>query len=147
MIVSCVSTKPTSSGFLKNKTELTKDKKDHRYRRPEFNVSLYDNVYIEPISLQLTTNKLNAEQLIEVSQYFHDSLKSAFDPHFKITEKPTKKTLVVRSAITAVDSVNVPINTVLSFVAIPIDNGGASVEIELIDGFRLKNVSMPNHDR
>lgn len=105
-----------------------------RFKNPRFKASEYQEVYISEVLLQPSKNKLSDEQKVEIKQHYQDALAKAFATKFTVVPSPGPKTLTVRSSITALDSVNVAANAVLSVVAVPIDNGGASTETEILLG-------------
>jgi len=69
-----------------------------------------------------------------LTQALSKALAAEFGKDRTIVTVPGAKTFRVRSAITAVDSVNVPLNVISSigFVS-AVDNGGAAAEAEIVD--------------
>lgn len=131
-LISCASTDPTNSGFLAYPSQLSKDGNDLRFRKDGFEPSSIKQVYIAPVELRLTESKLSAALQNELKEHYQQQLHEAFAAHFQVVKQPSAKAHTLRSAITKFDTVNVATNAVLSIVAVSVDNGGASVESELI---------------
>lgn len=132
--VSCASTKPTSTSFLANQDQLKEEGKVRSYTSPKLATPDYKKVYIAPVELQLEKEAFSEEQRADLVTYYETELKTAFGSQFELVTSPTSSAYTVRSAITGLNSVSVVANAVLAVVAVPLDNGGASVETEFLDG-------------
>ncbi len=128
LLVSCATTKPTSSGFISNTKQLSYEGKDLRYKKSGVNFQEIKKVYLSPVELRADDNPVNRELIT----YYQTALKEAFSKHYQVVSKPSSGVLVVRAAITKINTVNVGLNVVTSIVAVPVDNGGASAEAEML---------------
>lgn len=132
--VSCAPTAPTTSSFLQNSSQLQLDGKVKRYVSPKLSEVKYKKVYIEPVVFQLEKAAFSEKQRTELSAYYMDELITAFGAQYEIVPQAASDAYIVRSAITGLNGANVVANAVLAVVAVPLDNGGASAESEILRG-------------
>lgn len=100
------------SGFLKDYSLLKEAKSPSgaevmRWIEPGVNVNQFKSVYIEPSQLYpkpQPTEKLPANTLNGITQYYDQALKTAFAKELPLADGPGPQTLVVRPAITAVSA-------------------------------------------
>lgn len=134
LFASCATTKPTESLFLKNQSQLVENGKIKSYTNPQLQTSKLKKVHLSPVVLQLEKEAFSEEKRNELVTYYETELKTAFGSHYQLVNAPARDAYTVRSAITGLNSANVFTNAVLSIVAVPLDNGGASAETEILKG-------------
>lgn len=132
--VSCAPTAPTTSSFLQNSSQLQLEDKMKRYVSPKLSEVKFKKVYIEPVVFHLEKEVFSEEQRKELSSYYMAELEAAFGAQYQVIPKAASDAYVVRTAITGLNGANVVANAVLAIVAVPLDNGGASVESEILAG-------------
>lgn len=139
---------PTQSGFIAGTyADLKPTNGDPRILSKTFvdaaTFSSYRAVIVEQPTVRAA--KLTEAGRGNLTQTLTKALTDEFGKDRTIVTAPGAKTFRVRSAITAVDAVNVPLNVVSSigFVS-AVDNGGAAAEAEIVDaetGVRLVEIS------
>ncbi|MFQ6571878.1 DUF3313 domain-containing protein [Pseudomonas sp. UM16] len=100
------------SGFLKDYSQLKEETSPSgasvmRWIQPGMDVKRYTSVYLEPSQLYpqpQPTEKLPANTLKGITQYYDQALKTAFAKELPLANGPGPQTLVVRPAITAVSA-------------------------------------------
>ena len=133
-LASCATTKPTSSSFLANQDELVTDGKIRSFTSPKLANTKLRKAYITPVVLELKKETFSEAKRAELVTYYQDELKTALGEKYEIINAPSSNAYTVRSAITGLNGSNVWANAVLAVVAVPLDNGGASVETEVLKG-------------
>lgn len=128
---------PTQSGFIKGAySDLKPTDGNPRVLSKTFvdaaTLASYRAVIIDPPTVR--TAKLADAGRVNLTQTLSKALNDEFGRDRTIVTTASARTLRVRAAITAVDSVNVPLNVVSSigFVS-AVDNGGAAAEAEIVD--------------
>lgn len=117
LLTSCVSQRaePTQySGFLGDYNELQKEssptgKPVLRWVSPDFRLSEYNNIILEPIVYYPTikpTTQIDRKLLDDVLSYTNNQLKNSTGQHLSLTNNVTPGTLIFRGAITAVNTSN-----------------------------------------
>lgn len=100
------------SGFLKDYSHLTEEKTPSgapvmRWIDPKLDLSQYTSFYIEPSQLYpkpQATEKIPQSTLTGITNYYDQALKREFGKSLPLATAPGPKTIVVRPAITAVNS-------------------------------------------
>ncbi len=131
---SCASTTPTNTSFLSNPEQLQEDGKIRIYKSPKLATTKFKKAYIAPVTLQLEKESFSEKKRQEMIAYYEGELKTAFGARYALIDAPASDAYTVRSAITGLNGANVFANAVLSIVAVPLDNGGASAETEILAG-------------
>ena len=135
----CANLSNRSSGFLESYGNLNPDRKDsHRlvYERAEWKKSRYTGVLIEPAVILLTPgdqNKISAKERADLAAYSDRALRKALEKEWRIVTAAEPGTLLIRSAITGIDTSDPVLNVLTSLVLCPVDNGGVSMEFEVRD--------------
>lgn len=135
----CATMSNHPSGFLESYGQMKPDPKDtHRlvHESAVWEKSAYTGVLIEPTVIRLTAedqNKVTPQEMTDLAAYSDGALRKAFAKEWKIVTAPEPGTLRVRSAITGVDTSDPVLNVLTSLVICPVDNGGVSMEFEVLD--------------
>jgi len=135
----CANLSNRPSGFLESYDHLKPDPKDgHRlgYVRADWKKSDYTGVLIEPAVVRLTADdqkKITAQEITELAAYSDAALRKALRKEWMIVTTAEPGTLRIRSAITGIDTSDPVLNVLTSLVLCPVDNGGVSMEFEVLD--------------
>ncbi len=129
------------SEFLASSVKLTQcpeSKEKLWWERSGFNWHAYKHVMIDPITVAGDAaggkNAINHDELDELHHYFLASVTEKLAPEFTIVKEPGPDVLRIRPAITRIDRANPLLNVVTTAaVFIPLDMGGASIEVEFLD--------------
>lgn len=116
-LAACTSHIPDSkqySGFLDSYSELQEENSATgmpilRWVSPDFKLSEYDNIIIEPIVYYpqpTPTPQVDRELLNEVLNYTNNQMKKSTGQHISLSNKVTPRTLIFRGAISAVNTSN-----------------------------------------
>lgn len=134
----CANQRAWPSGFLTHNADLqaTGHGDDVAYVRPGVDWKAYRYAYIEPAVVRPTkpgaVNATATEQA-ELAAYLQKATTDALKGRFAITDGPGADTVLIRTAITEVGKANPWINIPAAIVAYPVDYGGVTVEIEVLD--------------
>lgn len=128
---SCASLEPTRTGFLSGYDGLAARESDldgilaHRAEHPWTD---YGTVVVEPVVV--TGHAANDEAALELAAHLEARLRERLQP----SAGSGQRRVIVRAALTGFDLVD-PVLNALSLLAlwITLDNGGAAVELEIID--------------
>jgi len=96
----------------------------------------YDAVLVEPVVYRPADDndhEPSPERADDLSRYFTRKLKHTLGEDFELVDTPRPGAARVRATITALDPSNVPINVVTLILLFPVDMGGVSGEIEIVD--------------
>lgn len=127
--------------FLASPVELMpcpESKEKLWWERPGFNWHSYKKVMIDPVAVVGDAaggeNAPGRAEILELERYFQKSVAEKLAPEFAIVREPGPDVLRIRPAITRVDRANPLVNVVTTAaVFIPLDMGGASIEVEILD--------------
>jgi len=127
--------------FLPSQVELMpcpESKEKLWWERPGFNWHSYKKVIIDPIAVVGDAaggeNVPERTEILELERYFQKSVTEKLAPEFAVVREPGPGVLRIRTAITRVDRANPLLNAVTTAaVFIPLDMGGASIEVEFLD--------------
>lgn len=133
--------KPTKTGFLTDYSRLHVDPNDSdrlyyenlnaRNRQTRF-VHIAPSVY-RP-SENDAENPPSAESVSKLKAYLDGAMKEEFKKRgFQIVPEPLRGSVHVKTAITGINTVRPVLNGVTTFILTPVDNGGVSVETEILD--------------
>ena len=134
----CANQRAWPSGFLTHNAQLqaTGHGDDVAYVRSGINWKNYRYAYIEPAKVRPTTPgavDVTMEQQAELTAYLHQATAEAFRDRFTLVSKPGRETVRIRAAITEVGQANPWVNIPAAIIAYPIDYGGVTVEMEIVD--------------
>jgi hypothetical protein len=141
----CAKMKLTQTGFLPDYSQLkaAPDKEVSGvpdevlfYEANGVDWSKYQSVLIEPVVYRPAEGapELSAKQQAGLSEKFQHHFSKAYTKQgFTVVNKPGTDTIRVRAAYTDVNKSNVLINVVMVILAVPVDMGGISGEMELLD--------------
>ena len=139
LLTGCASLRTTESGFLSDYSELkvVEEKPNCKIFVSEtFDLSLYGQADVAAIDFSIPEAKLKRLNEADVAKFTdeaHTILEEVFGELVEREAVSNAKSLKIRASITDVDTVNVGVNAIASVVAVPIDNGGVSVELEISD--------------
>ena len=134
----------TDTGFLKNRSEMTTSKNDSTafYRSP----TPVDPHQVRSISVEWATPVDAAVPETERALLI-SSLEGAISRETKaLPQSIGGHPVVIRAVITRVESVNPALNVFTSvFLTVPLDRGGAAVEIQVLDADTLQPLASMAH--
>ena len=127
--------------FLASPVELKpcpESKEKLWWELPGFNWHSYKKVIIDPIATVGDAaegeNAPDRAEVLELERYFQKSVAEKLAPEFAVVREPGKDVLRIRPAISRIDRANPLLNVVTTAaVFVPLDMGGASVEVEFLD--------------
>ncbi|MEO6244569.1 MAG: DUF3313 domain-containing protein [Opitutaceae bacterium] len=136
----CANLATTRTGFLGNYDQLAPSASDkHRldYTRPHWPQNDYPRVLLEPTIVRLgakDTAKITPAESAELAAFCDAALKKAFATDRTVAAVADQGTLRIRGAVTGVDTSSPTLNVVTGLLLWPLDNGGVSLEFEVLDG-------------
>jgi len=137
---SCATPPPTLSGFLPDDALLARDPSGPSSRlwweRDGFDWSDYERVLVEPVVVHLApdAHPLAPEELRALARVADAAVRAELGPE-ALTDRAGPGVLRVRAAITDAAPVRPLLNALTMLVVfLPLDRGGASIEVELRDG-------------
>ena len=143
-LAACSTMQATDTGFLKNRSEMTtsKDGSTAYYRSP----TPVDPHQVRSISVEwampIDAGVLGTERARLIS-----TLKAAISREAEaLPQSVGGHPVVIRAVITRVESVNPVLNVLTSvFLTVPLDRGGAAVEIQVLDADTLQPLASMAH--
>jgi len=143
-LAACSTMKATDTGFLKNRSEMTtsKDGSTAYYRSP----TLVDPHQVRSISVEWGIPIDAAVPVTERTRLI-STLKAAISRETDaLPQSVGGHPVVIRAVITRVESVNPALNVLTSvFLTVPLDRGGAAVEIQVLDAETLQPLASMAH--
>ena len=141
----CANVPLTRTGFLGDYSELKPaphlqvwgvPDTVHAFRSERLDRGEYDAVIIDA-SVWVPSDKDDFEPSEEKTAWlldeFSQCLENGLSEDFEVVDTPRPGALRVKPAMTAVNPANVWINTLFLFLLVPVDMGGISGEIEVVD--------------
>ena len=143
-LAACSTMQATDTGFLKNRSEMTtsKDGSTAYYRSP----TPVDPHQVRSISVEwampIDAGVLGTERARLIS-----TLKAAISREAEaLPQSVGGHPVVIRAVITRVESVNPALNVLTSvLLTVPLDRGGAAVEIQVLDADTLQPLASMAH--
>jgi Protein of unknown function (DUF3313) len=136
-LAACTSVQPTRTGFLDSSLSLTvEDGKQHLLSAHELEAtwSADDTYVLEPVAYRPSGDARSPETAQALQQHFEQELRTALGRTWKPAAKGESSAVKVRAAVTDIETVNPFLNGFsVALSGLPFDNGGASVELELLD--------------
>lgn len=104
-------------------------------RSPLLDEGGYDAVLVEPAAWfpSLHDHEPSAEKTAWLLEELSSCLAKGLSEDFEVVDEPRPGALRVRPALTAVDPANVWVNLLFLFALLPVDMGGISGEVEVVD--------------
>jgi hypothetical protein len=131
-LVACSTMQATDTGFLKNRSEMTtsQDGSTAYYR----SATPVDPHQVRSLSVEWATSEDGGFSSIEKAQLL-STLESAISREAKaLPPMVGGHPVIIRAVITRVESVSPVLNVVAAvLLTVPVDRGGAAVEIEVLD--------------
>lgn len=132
---------PLRNGFIQTSVELspcTENPDKLWWERFGFNWHHYKKILLDPISIvgdaAANESLLNQDERSALLTYWHDTLVEKLGPEYQVVVDPGPDVLRIKAAITDIDASSPILNAVTTAVLfIPLDMGGASIEVEFID--------------
>lgn len=144
VLAACSTMQATDTGFLKNRSEMTtsKDGSTAYYRSS----TPVDPHQVRSISVEWATPTYGVLPEIERARLI-STLEAAISRETKALPKSVGgHPVVIRAVITRVESVSPALNVLTSvFLTMPLDRGGAAVEIQVLDADTLKPLASMAH--
>lgn len=142
-IASCANVPLTKTGFLGDYSKL-EPAPEHQvwgvpdtvelYRSQSLDSSSYDAILVDPAEWQQGGNFTPGDKNIAwLEEEFSKCLTKVIGKEFEVVNEPRPGALRIRPAVTAVNPQNVLFNLIMLVVAVPVDMGGISGEIEVVD--------------
>jgi len=145
LFASCASLSVPSTGFLKDREQLTRNT-DHEvwgipdevelYVSSDLDASNYDSVWVEETVYRPNANPAyepTPEAIDGLRADFTERLGNALGQDFQLVDQPGPRTLRVRAAIAEVACERVWLNIIGVIAILPVSMGGISGQIEIID--------------
>ena len=139
-LASCRSVGLTQSGSLSSYANLQVDEEERARKSfisSEVDWQAYDAVVIEALGIDLQDSSLDSvshDKFFTIQGHYDRYLRESLSPRWRVIEAPREGALVVRSTLTEIDTINVPLNWITGLgVLWPVDVGGATVELEILD--------------
>lgn len=145
LISACTEQPVTQSGFLKNYDQLAEVSDEHKARlfiSSAFDRDSYECFNVMPVKLLLNENSprdKNAEH--QLANLLQQSLRDEFKKHLKYSPDQSSKCLHIKAAITGITTINPVTNVIATIVANPIENGGLSIEAEILDAHQSQRLA------
>ena len=143
-LAACSTMQATDTGFLKNRNEMTisKDGSTAYYRSP----TPVDPHQVRSISVEWAT-PIDAGVPENERARLISTLKAAISRETDaLPQGVGGHPVVIRAVITRVESVNPALNVLTSvFLTVPLDRGGAAVEIQVLDAETLQPLASMAH--
>lgn len=143
-LTACSTMQATDTGFLKNRSEMTTSKNGSTayYRSP----TPVDPHQVRSISVEWATP---VEATVPETERVRliSTLKAAISREAEaLPQSVGGHPVVIRAVITRVESVNPALNVLTSiFLTVPLDRGGAAVEIQVLDADTLQPIASMAH--
>jgi hypothetical protein len=139
----------TRSGFLTDYDKLKKTAENGKmetYVKNGADWSGYGKVIVEPVVYRPPSGKeakLSSDEERKITSSFHECFVTNFTKDgITVVAEPQNGVLRIRSAVTGIDTSNPFINVVSTLaVFLPVDNGGASAEIEVLDSLTSERLA------
>lgn len=151
-LASCAGVPLTESGFLDDYSALEPAPEEevwgipdtvHLYRAGALDAGGYDSILVDA-SVWLPSDdhehRPSEERTTALLEEFTRCLEKGLSEDFEIVDTPRSGTLRVRPALTAVDPANPWLNVPLLILVLPVDMGGLSGEIEVVDAMSGERV-------
>ena len=143
-LAACSTMQATDTGFLKNRSEMTtsKDGSTAYYRSP----TPVDPHQVRSISVEWAAPTDGVVPETERARLI-STLEAAISRETKaLPQRAGGHPVVIRAVITRVESVNPALNVLTSvFLTVPLDRGGAAVEIQVLDADTLQPIASMAH--
>ncbi len=139
LVCGCASQKATRTGFLSNYEALVSSADDgssSSYTKPGMAQRRYTRFMLDPVVFEPPAGSAATLGEADISQLKMDlqsAIRQSFKSRFEYTTQPGPNVLRVRFAITGVDKSNPSLNVALAILIVPLANGGASTEAEVLD--------------
>lgn len=154
LLSGCASQRNTRSGFLERYEELeTTDEKrsDASFMATGVDWSAITRGKLESVELHVSDKLMERFSEEDRTRLAEESLAIArerFEQLFRLDSGGEHPQVCIRIAITDFDAVNVGLNAVTGLLAVPVDNGGVSVELEILEvASRRRLLAMAAHER
>ncbi len=141
--VGCANVPLTETGFLGDYSEIKPAPEHqvwgipdtvHLYRSPKLDSRSYDAVLVDPTDWQQGgTYTPSDDNVAWLQTEFSKCMENTLGDSFEVISEPREGALRVRPALTAANPSNVLVNAILIILAVPLDQGGISGEIEVVD--------------
>ena len=134
----CRSVGLTEAGFLSTYDALQADE-DQRARESFVRSEAWPQtrqVFVEPLSLNLqasSLDRLNEKQETLLRGHFLQYVRESLGAEFELIAQPEDGAILVRAAVTEVDTTQHYLNWLTALLLWPLDTGGATLEVELLD--------------
>jgi hypothetical protein len=135
----CADVNPTRAGYLSDYAQLRPQAPDDRQvelRLPSpADLAAIDSFLIEDVAWRATRTKKAATTpagQARVLNVLRQSLRDELGKVRPVVDRPGPRTARVRAAVTDEVESDVILNIIMTFIAVPVSNGGATVEAELL---------------
>lgn len=137
MFSGCANVKPTRSGYLSDYSQLkpeAKHKKQEARMAGAGSMTTIDSFYIEEVAWRSArpksyVKKPQKEQAL--LKALREALRKELGAVHPVVDQPGPHTARVRAAITDEVNADVILNILVSIIALPVSNGGATIEAEV----------------
>ncbi|MFT5050377.1 MAG: hypothetical protein ACI8QZ_001778 [Chlamydiales bacterium] len=152
LFTGCANVPLTETGFLKDYSELAPAPEAevwgipdtvHLFRSGALDAGGYDAVLVEPavwVPSPADDFEPSEAKMAWLLEEFSDCLKKGLGEDFEVVDEARPGALRVRPALTAINPQNVPLNLITVLLVLPVDMGGISGEIEVLDALTGERV-------
>lgn len=141
IILQGCSTVPARSDFLDSHLELMPAKKGSRmlwWEKPGFNWQDYNKLMVDPLIFRLngtsSSNPFTPEELDTLAGEIRTAFTKTLAPEIEVVNEPGAHVLRIRAAATDIAASSPALNLLTTAaVFVPLDMGGASIEVEFMD--------------
>lgn len=147
LLPACAGMEVTNTGFLDNYSQLERSRDLEvfaipdevlHYEKPGVDWSRFTKVVVPEVPFRRTEDRphseLDYDTEKELTGTFRRRIMEAFGKERELVDRPGADTLIVRAALTDVDHSIRWLNWLGWLIVIPPDMGGASCELEVLDG-------------
>jgi hypothetical protein len=133
----CADVRPTRANYLSDYSQLRTEKENRVEVRPPAagDLANVESFHIEDVAWRATRTKKAAttpEKQAPVLKHLRDALRDELAKVRPVVDAPGPRTARVRAAVTDEVEADVIINILASIVAVPVTNGGATIEAEIL---------------
>lgn len=135
------STVPARTDFLGSHVILMPAEKDRGklwWEKPGFNWHDYNRLMVDPLVFQMnktaSSNQFKAEELDALAREIHAAFTKTLAPEIEVVNEPGAHVMRIRTAVTDIVTSSPALNLLTTAaVFVPLDMGGASIEVEFVD--------------
>ncbi len=139
VLAGCAAQQSTRTGFLSNYDAVsTTDPvgKSISFTKPGLSTNRYTRFMLDPVVFDAgkgLTATVSSDEISVLKTDLESAVRRSFEGRFEHTTEPGPDVLRLRFAITGVEKANPQLNVALAILIVPLANGGAATEAEVLD--------------